>query len=461
MTTSTAELELRLAALQERRDKIAALRAQLEPELQDHQRPPDGDWLVWCMRAGRGSGKTFAGMHWLNKQAESITKLRARIIAPTLADGVASCVEGPDGLLQASQGTATFRASAPGGAVVEYPNGSKVWIVGTPTPKDVDRLRALTNIEIDVFEEAFANPRFQEAWDQAELSRRRGNPRAVVTSTPRPHKIWKIWESDPEVVITKARTSDNKKADPRWVARQERKYKGTRLYKQEILGEVLEDVEGALWKQRDIDRSLFVGDRQALVDAMDKIAVGVDPPSGSGTCGIVVVGRIPSGTDSNFQPGLYVLADYSLTDVTPNRWALQVGVAASDYNAAVVAEINQGGQMVVEVLQAANFTLGVNTVNAAKSKEARAEPYALMWEAEYQTAFMAPETDLADFADLIDQLTTWVPKSGMDSPDRLDGLVWACKYLDEDSGSAELVTTGTNPVVPSGTSLSALRMGRF
>lgn len=430
---------------------VEANRATTNSVLQKHQKPPEGNWTGWVMLAGRGTGKTFAGMRWLNERCMQEPGLRARVIAPTLGDGVASCVEGPDGLLVASNFKASWNASAPGGSVVSYPNGSKVWIIGTPGPKDVDRLRALTNIEIDVFEEAFANSRLAEAWDQADLSRRRGKPRVVITSTPRPHALIKQWEADPDFVITRAITADNKFLDPNWVKKLEKKYAGTRLYRQEVLGEVVEDVEGALWTQHNLERSFWVGNRKELLQTV-RCVVGVDPPSGSGTCGIVVVGM----DDSQH---LYVLDDYSVTDATPRQWAIRAAQAAADYTAPLIAEINQGGRMVTEVLKQASPGLPIHTVNASVSKKTRAEPVALLWEAEEQTAHLAPKNQ-DDLAKLIDQLTGWVPGEG-NSPDRLDAMVWAATWLLNKNIKAQVHFPTSNTSVKSGMSFSALRRGGF
>lgn len=413
----------------EREALVDGLRARLTASnsLQPHQRPPlDPDWRGWVLLAGRGAGKTFAGMKWLNDEALNSPDLRARIIAPTLGDGIASCVEGPNGLITQSNNSARFNPSAPGGACVSYPNGAKIWVIGTPNPRDVDRLRALTNIEIDVFEEAFANPQLSEAWDQAELSRRRGRPRVVVTSTPRPHKILKKWEKDSRIHFSRAVTSDNRFVDEDWKAYLEQKYKGTRLYRQEVLGEVIDDVEGALWKIADVYRSMYQGDRRELVEqSLGKIAVGVDPPSGTGTCGIVVVGRDDNGH-------LYVLEDLSITDATPHQWAMRVAMACAEYGGVVVAEVNQGGKMVTEVLNQSGSNLPIHTVNASKSKRTRAEPVALLWEVDDQIGHMAP-TETNGLESLIEELTetSWDENGKLvgSSPDRLDAMVWACTYL--------------------------------
>lgn len=398
-------------------------RLQLRDTLQPHQKPPDtDDWTVWVLLAGRGAGKSYAGMSWLNDQCMTTPGLRARIISPTFGDGVASCVDGPNGLLTLSRGLARWNPSNPGGACVTYPNGARVWVIGTPTPREVDRLRALTNIEIDVFEEAFANPMLQKAWDQASLSRRLGaHPRAVVTSTPRPHPLIKKWEADPRIHISRAISRDNKFLQDDWLKELETAYKGTRLYRQEVLGEVVDDVEGALWKLLDIERSAYLGDREALIQSgLGSVVIGVDPPTGQGTCGIVVVGRDMDGH-------IYVLDDYSIAEATPHQWSSRVAAASAEYGALVVVEVNQGGQMVKEVLRQVTPDLPITEVNATKGKKVRAEPVAQRWEAEHQTAHMAPShPDRLRL--LIDQMTGWVPGEG-ESPDRVDALVWAGTYL--------------------------------
>jgi len=367
--------------------------------LQPHQIPPWDDPEDpthtnhgFVLLTGRGGGKSFATMWDLHLHLSMIPNLRARVIAPTLGDGIAAAVDGPNGLLKLSGGQARWLPSAPGGACVKYPNGSHAWIVGTPTEKDVDRLRALTNIDYDVFEELFANPCAQSAFDQAALSRRRGVMRWVVSSTPRPHQLIKDWENDPKVTVRRGKSTDNKYIPLDWLAKLEKMYKGTRLYRQEVLGEVIEDVEGALWRALDIERSRVAGPASAVASICDRIVVGVDPPTGMGTCGIVVVGMDETGH-------MYVLDDRSVEEASPNEWAARVKSAADTYDAIVIAEINQGGQMVKEVLNSAGHALPIHTVNATKSKKTRAEPIALLWEVEEQIVHMVTESTA-----LVDQM---------------------------------------------------------
>lgn len=434
---------------------LAGLRERLlnRVVLQPHQIPP---WRAdptmtnagFVMLTGRGGGKSFAAMHDLHEHMSTIPNLRARVIAPTLGDGIAAAVDGPNGLLKMSGGQAKWLPSAPGGAVVRYPNGSRVWIVGTPTEKDVDRLRALTNIDYDVFEELFANPCAQSAFDQAALSRRRGVMRFFVSSTPRPHQLIKDWEKDERVTIVRGKSTDNKHIPLDWLAKLESMYKGTRLYRQEVLGEVIEDVEGALWKLADIERSRVQGMPSDVAAICSRIVVGVDPPTGNGTCGIVVCGQDDRGH-------IYVLDDWSVEEASPHMWAARVQSAAERYDAAVIAEINQGGQMVKEVLNAGKVDLPIQTVNATKSKKTRAEPIALLWEVEEQIVHMVSKSQK-----LIDQMCEWVPNESP-SPDRVDAMVWACWYLRQrHTATVQAYTAPPTPVgLPS--ALSSVRMGRY
>ena len=422
--------------------------------LQPHQIPP---WIAdpsltncgFVMLTGRGGGKSFAAMWDMHTQLSSVPNMRARVIAPTLGDGIAAAVDGPNGLLTLSKGQARWLPSAPGGACVRYPNGSRVWVIGTPTEKDVDRLRALTNIDLDVFEELFANPCARSAFEQAALSRRRGVMRWFVSSTPRPHELIKKWEKDSRVTIMRGTSMDNKHIPLDWLHTLNTTYYGTRLYRQEVLGEVIEDVEGALWKANDIERSRVTGPGSAVAAICDRVVVGVDPPTGNGTCGIVVVGQDAGGH-------MYVLDDRSVEEASPHVWAARVKDAADTYDAAVIAEINQGGQMVKEVINSAGHALPIHTVNATKSKKTRAEPIALLWEVEEQIVHMVTTS-----VKLIDQMCEWVPGVGA-SPDRVDALVWACWYLR--SRHTAVVRGSSMPAVgPIGmpSALSSVRMGRF
>lgn len=406
-----------------------------------HQHIPAHGFIGHVLLAGRGAGKSKAAMHWLHGRCEDEPGLRARIIAPTSGDGVASCVEGVDGLLELSHHRATFNPSAPGGSCVTYPNGSKVWVIGTPTPKDVDRLRALSNINCDVYEEAAANPQLEAAVHQASLSRRRGEPRWVATTTPRPLPVIKKWLADPNITVVRAKMSDNPHLPQAYLDYAE-SLKDTLLYRQEVLGEVVDDVEGALWAWSDLERS-----RVTEAPDLERIAIGVDPAVGTGTTGIVVVG-IAEGV-------LYVLEDASVTDATAADWTSIVSRAWMRWDlvapTVVVAEDNQGGRLVGEALQAAEETMPVKAVTSRVSKSSRAYPVAILWEVSEQRAHI-----VGSLPQLESQCAEWVP--GSFSPDRIDALVHASAHL---RGRSHGVVEITGAPAPEPISLSGFRRRRM
>jgi phage terminase large subunit-like protein len=397
-------------------------------ELEPHQKPPDDLHYGWLMLGGRGAGKTFASMLYLSSQAHKFPGLRARIIAPTLDDAVNSCILDPDSGLLAHDQDARLTAGL-GGTRVVWPNKSTCWLIGTPTLRDVDRLRALTNIELDIFEEAAANPMLARAVEQAKFSRRRNNARWVATTTPRPTPQIRAWVNDPRVVTVKASSFDNPHL-PAHYRQALDEIEGTRLYRQEALAEILLDAEGARWKYEWLDRSR-VHDQPTSID---QYVVAIDPASGSGTTGIVAACR----ADGH----IYVTDDVSVKDGTPEEWAHAAVQLAELRGAIIIAEDNQGGRMVQSTIQNTGTTLPVKMRRAKSSKEMRADPVALLWEKEPPTAHI-----VGVLPQLEDQLVTWEPypngKKNRDSPDRLDAMVWACDWLKiPDTG-----TVSTNPAI--------------
>lgn len=386
------------------------------PPLQPHQTPPDGDWNVWVIAGGRGAGKTEGASRYLARYMRKHPGSRGRIIGPTLGDIIESCIEGPSGLL-AMDPDITFRPSAPGGAKVTWPNGSEALLIGTPTPRDVDRLRAAGNRHIDLWEEAAANPQLQAAWEQAEFGLRLGDhPHSVVSTTPRNTKAYRGLLGLPGTVVTRGTIRDNPHLPDAMRARLEARYAGTRLGRQELDGELLEDVEGALWTMEMCEHAMRTC--PATLPDMVRVVVAIDPAGSSGErsddTGIIICGRDQEGYG-------YVLHDATVHD-TPHGWATAAIRAFDTHNAdRLVAEANHGGEMVAHTLRTVRPNAPVKLVHASRGKAIRAEPISALYE-QGRVRHAAP------FTQLVDQLTTWTPDDPK-SPDRLDALVWGLTEL--------------------------------
>jgi phage terminase large subunit-like protein len=398
------------------------------PSLEPHQQAPDGDWNLWLLEGGRGCGKTEACSRFFARYMRRYPGARGRIIAPTFGDAAVSCIEGPSGLLAMDPEIRWF-ASAPGGAKVVWPNGSEALVLGTWTPRDVERLRAGGNRHIDWWEEMAANPQLKKAWEQAELGLRLGeHPISIASTTPRATRDyagigggedWTGVRNLPGVVLTHATLFDNPHNPKEWVDRMVARYEGTTLGRQELAGELLTDISGALWKREWID--------VARVDEhpdLQRVVVAIDP-------------AVTSGENSD-DTGIIVLADFSC-HVSPDKWIKRAIEAYHEFEAdAIVAETNNGGDLVETVLRTQDDRVPFKKVHAARGKKVRAGPIASLYE-------QGRVHHVGGFAQLEDQLCTWV-QDEEDSPDRLDAMVWALTELMVGPGGPGTIT------VPSGRS---------
>lgn len=393
------------------------------PQLEPHQIPPTGDWNLWLLEGGRGCGKTEACARYFAKYMRERPGHRGRIIAPTLGDAVEACVEGPSGL-RAMDPEIRWLPSAPGGAKVVWPNGSQALVLGTPFPRDVDRLRAGGNRHIDWWEEMAANTQLRKAWDQAALGLRLGqHPHSIASTTPRTTDDYKWLRKLDGVKATHATLFDNPHNPQEWVDGMRKRYEGTRLGRQELAGELIEDVEGALWTRAMLDACRVESHPDLAV-----VVVAVDPAASSGVdaddTGIIVAGK---GVDGD----CYILADRTC-HLPPEGWGMRSVRAYDKYDAdRIVGEKNNGGEMVGSVIRTAarndgHASVPIKLVSASRGKQTRAEPVAALFGAPPKRA---PRIHLVGgFAPLEDQLTSWVPgESG--SPDRLDAMVWAVTDL--------------------------------
>ena len=247
------------------------------PPLLPHQVPPDGDWSLWLLEGGRGCGKTEACARYFARYMREHPGARGGIIAPTNGDAVEACVRGPSGLLSIDP-EIRFVAASAGGGKLFWPDGSEALVIGTAAPRDVERLRAGGNRDLDWWEEMAANGQLEAAWDQAAFGLRVGHPHSIASTTPRPIPAYSRIRETPGVVRTFTVMKDNPYNPPSWVSQMEARYGGTRLGRQELLGELIDDTPGALWT-----RALFEQHRVPAGPAhLARVAVAVDPAVSSG-----------------------------------------------------------------------------------------------------------------------------------------------------------------------------------
>ncbi|HET7714831.1 MAG TPA: terminase family protein [Bauldia sp.] len=384
------------------------------------QKPPDpdGDWLTWLMLGGRGAGKTRAGAEFVRGMALGIWPFADEATGPialvgeTYSDVREVMIEGASGILTI------------------HPAGQRpVW---TPSRR---RLEWRSGLVAQAFSsedpEALRGPQFaaawsdelgkwrhaEETWDMLQFELRLGaRPRQMVTTTPRPIPLLRRLIDDPSTVVTHATTAMNRaNLAATFLTRVVARYAGTRLGRQELEGELIEDRGDALFRRDEIERG-----RVESPPRLRRIVVAVDPPASarSGTCGIVAVGLAADGIG-------YVLADRTVAEVRPSAWAAR---ALGTYRAlaadALVAEVNQGGDMVEAVLREVDPTVPVTKVRATRGKWLRAEPVAALYaqgRVRHAGIFRHLEDEMCDFGP--DGLS-----SGR-SPDRLDALVWAITAL--------------------------------
>jgi phage terminase large subunit-like protein len=422
------ELVLALASAS-REDRIRIIRGMTPIELlrldacfeawaHASQLPPTGaGWRVWLMMAGRGFGKTRAGAEWVHGVANSRPGVRIALVGATIADARNIMVEGVSGLIAVARLHGQKLNWEPSLGRLKWPNGSEAQLF---SGDNADGLRGPEH-DLAWCDELAKWREGEAAWDNLQFGLRRGRrPRALVTTTPRPIKLLERIKDDPWSVTTTGRTSDNVNLDEKFVEVMAATYGGTRLGRQELEGELIADVEGALWPRDLIEKS-----RANAPPQFERIVVGVDPPAGVGSscdaCGIVVAGRA--------EGRLYVLADDSCQGLSPDGWARRVAAAVARWDAdIVVAEANNGGAMVGSVLKAAEVGVRVKLVHASRGKAARAEPVAARFES--GRAFFA-----GSFAELEDELAGLTAGGGYEgpsrSPDRADAMVWALTELGE------------------------------
>jgi len=373
---------------------------------------------------GRGAGKTRAGAEWLRYSILQGGCRRAALVGPTLSDVREVMIEGPSGLRSIGTGYEDPPRFEVSRKRLVWNNGAEAHVFSA---EDADSLRG-PQFDVAWCDEVAAWPKGQEVWDMLQMALRLGEaPRAVVTTTPRPVPLIKALVADKQTVVTRAKTAGNAaNLAPGYLEIIERAYGGTRLGRQELDGELIEDIAGALWTRRLIARG-----RVGQPPEMEEIVVAVDPPASLGAradaCGIVAVGAMQGGQDG------FVLADASAQGLSPLDWAGRAVALAERVGAsAIVAEANQGGEMVRHALDTAQCNVPIRLVRAKTGKRARAMPVAALYEA-------GRISHVGVLRALEDEMCSFGAEGFSGSPDRVDALVWAIWALMLDRPNAPRV----------------------
>ena len=379
-----------------------------------NQISPDGDWNFWLILAGRGWGKTRTGAEDITDYGLRNPNSRIAVVAPTVGDVRKVCLEGVSGLLSVLPPACIERTNFALGEIHLW-NGTVYQTFGAEEP---NRLRG---------------PQFHRAWcdelaawtypdtfDQLMFGLRLGDhPKCVITTTPKPTPLIKSVMKRSDCLVTTGNTFENaQNLASTALAHLREKYEGTRLGRQELYAEILDDTPGALWRRSDIDDA-----RVSTAPEMLRVVVAIDPAvstsEGSDETGIVVAGK---GTDGRW----YVLADVS-GRYTPDQWGREAVAAYNRFDAdRIIGEVNNGGDMIENTLRNIDRNISYKAVRASKGKVTRAEPVAAL----YEQKRVSHVGSLATLEDQMCVFTTDYDRARMQySPDRMDALVWALTEL--------------------------------
>ena len=390
-----------------------------------HQLPPEGAWKTWVIMGGRGAGKTRAGAEWVRAQVEGAGPAdpgrakRLALVAETIDQAREVMVFGESGILACSPPDRRPDWEA-GRKRLVWPNGAVAQVFSAHEPE------ALRGPQFDGawVDELAKWKRAEETWDMLQFALRLGrNPQQVVTTTPRNVATLKAILRNPSTVLTHAPTEANRAyLAASFLEEVQARYAGTRTGRQELEGLMLEDEDGALWTAARLEAQ-----RVDAAPALDRIVVAIDPPvtghAGSDDCGIVVVGACTDGPPQDWRA--VVLEDASVTGASPDAWARAALEALRRHGAdRLVAEVNQGGDMVESVIRQIDPLVPYRAVRASRGKVARAEPVAALYE-------QGRVSHLRGLGALEDQMCRMTAQGyrGKGSPDRVDALVWALTDL--------------------------------
>jgi phage terminase large subunit-like protein len=399
--------------------------------IRGHQLPPPGDWRTWLLLGGRGAGKTRAGSEWIRAIVEGATPLgggaygRIALVAETIDQGREVMIEGPSGIRAVSPPDRRPVWEATRKRLV-WPNGAEARLFSAHDPEGLrgPQFDAAWSDELAKWRKA------RVVWQMLQFGLRLGaRPRQMVTTTPRRVPLLAELMKAPGTVIGRAATHANRaNLAPDFIAEMEREFGGTALARQELMGEFLSEEPGALWTRANIDRL-----RVREAPALERVVVAVDPPvsghEGSDECGIIVAGV---GREAGVRVA-YVLADRSVQGVRPEAWAAAAIAAYRDFDAdRLVAEVNQGGDMVESVLRQIDAGVSYGALRASRGKAVRAEPVSALYE-------RGLVRHVGGLDALEDQMCAFTGDRSGPSPDRVDALVWAIWELVLKGGGAPRV----------------------
>lgn len=384
-----------------------------------NQVPPPGEWFTWLLLAGRGFGKTRTAAEDVAYYGITHPGARIAVIAETFGDARDICFEGDAGLLSVLPESIIKAWNRSLGQLI-LKTGAQYDTYAGDKP---DQLRGPSHHR--AWCDELAKFRYaRETWDMLMFGLRLRyqwpngvieDPQAVVTTTPKPITVLKEILAEPSTVISSGSTYeniDNLSARFREVVL--RRYEGTRLGRQELHAELLEDVPGALWS-RDMIRTID----PATLPEMSRVLVSIDPAVTSGEdsdeTGIIVAGK---GVDGRG----YVLADRTCR-LSPDGWANRAVIAYDEFEAdRIVAEINNGGDLVENTLRTVDHNIPYTAVRASRGKRVRAEPVAALYE-------QGRVDHVPGLNDLEDQMVAFTPEGTDESPDHVDAMVWALTEL--------------------------------
>ncbi|MEL0438656.1 DNA-packaging protein [Phycobacter sp. K97] len=406
-------------------DALRALPYLFEVWAHPHQLPPGGDWRTWVILGGRGAGKTRAGAEWLRAHVEGATPLaagraeRVALVGETYDQVRDVMILGDSGLLACAPPDRRPMWKASERKLI-WANGAMAQAFSASDPE------ALRGPQFDAAwaDELAKWKKGQDCWDMLQFALRLGQlPQACVTTTPRNVALLRRVLALPSTVQTHAATEANRaNLAPSFIADVRARYAGSRLGRQELDGELLEDVQGALWTAAQLEKL-----RKEAHPPLSRVVVAVDPAVSAGkssdACGIVVAGAITDGPPQDWRA--FVLADCTVQGAQPLAWARAAIAARDEYGGdRLVAEVNQGGALVENVLRQVDPMVPFRALHAARGKGARAEPVAALYE-------QGRVSHLHGLGELEDQMCQMTARGfqGQGSPDRLDALVWALHEL--------------------------------